>query len=217
MPNRAYGNRGVVSVAALRSVGDTSAVTSAMPGDAREVTEFVSAKLGDGEVARRLVAVMDAAGAAAGLDRARLVIVRNGHVAAIERFRRGRRYWLLPGGGVEAGETIEQAARREGAEELGLQVSLGPLRALVHRRLEDGSVQRHWCFEASVDSDDIRIAGGPELDGPPEDGSYAAVWLGLDDIADRYVYPAAVALLLPGNRGVWPAGLLQLAEPQPSG
>lgn len=179
------------------------------------MTESVSRNLDEGEIARRLTAVMDAAGAAAGLDRARLIIIRNGHLATIERFRQGRHYWLLPGGGVEEGETIEQAARREGTEELGVQVGLGPLRALVHRRLEDGQVQRHWCFEASVDSDDIRIAGGPELDDRPENGTYAAVWLGLDDISDRYVYPAAVALLLPANRGVWPAALLQVAEPQP--
>ncbi|PYZ96445.1 DNA mismatch repair protein MutT [Alteribacter lacisalsi] len=35
--------------------------------------------------------------------------------------------WSLPGGGVEAGETLEQAVVREAAEETGLSIAPGPL------------------------------------------------------------------------------------------
>ncbi len=58
-------------------------------------------------------------------SRARVGIVTDGRVALIKRMRAGRTYYLFPGGGVEEGETPEQAAIREAREELGADVELG--------------------------------------------------------------------------------------------
>ncbi len=58
--------------------------------------------------------------------RAAAVIVRDGRVLMVhERSRRsgGGEWWTLPGGGVEPGETTEEALRREVFEETGLVVS----------------------------------------------------------------------------------------------
>jgi 8-oxo-dGTP diphosphatase len=162
---------------------------------------------------RVLGRVMDAAGAASGADRARVVIVRRGRVAAIERFRHGMHYWLLPGGGVEEGETIAQAALREAAEELGVPVTLGSLRVLVHVEQRDGSWQRHWCFDASTEADDIAVVGGPEIGGPPEHGTYRAVWLDLDSIGSRDFWPSPPVRMVAANLGRWPAGMVEAWEP----
>ncbi|GAA0563722.1 hypothetical protein GCM10010172_53870 [Paractinoplanes ferrugineus] len=58
--------------------------------------------------------------------RAAAVIVRDGRVLMVhERSRRsgGGEWWTLPGGGIEPGETAEEALRREVFEETGLIVS----------------------------------------------------------------------------------------------
>lgn len=62
------------------------------------------------------------------------VIVRDGKVLLIRRrLREGTLLWALPSGGVEAGETPADAARRESLEEVGLSVTpVGSLGERVH-------------------------------------------------------------------------------------
>ena len=48
------------------------------------------------------------------------LLINGGRVLLVRHEKDGRSYWLLPGGGVEEGEQLEEAVRREFAEECGL-------------------------------------------------------------------------------------------------
>ena len=52
------------------------------------------------------------------------LLVRNNTVLLVAHKKRGKKYWLLPGGGVKYGESLEQSLVREFREELGISIEV---------------------------------------------------------------------------------------------
>ena len=119
--------------------------------------------------------------------RARVVIVEDGRVALIKRVREGRTYYLFPGGGVEAGETPEQAAIREAYEELGVHVRLGEL---VHEEVYAAS--RFLYFSAEIVGGEFGTGEWPDHAdrsrlAREKSGTHEPVWLPLAELATAQV------------------------------
>jgi ADP-ribose pyrophosphatase YjhB (NUDIX family) len=76
-------------------------------------------------------------------------IIRDGKVLIVRRARPpARGVFTLPGGGVEAGETLHEAVAREVLEETGLVIE--PIALAGHREVitrdGDGKVERHFVI-----------------------------------------------------------------------
>lgn len=68
----------------------------------------------------------------------------DGRICFVRHCKDGRRYWLLPGGGQDAGETAKEAAARELAEEL--QIRAEDFRLLFIRESINKETGRHIQF-----------------------------------------------------------------------
>ncbi|HUQ39140.1 MAG TPA: NUDIX domain-containing protein [Acidimicrobiales bacterium] len=143
--------------------------------------------------------------------RAGVVVIRDGRIALIERHRGDRHYWAVPGGSIEPGETVEEAALREAHEELHADVVVG--RLVIEADFPAGTdTPRHqWYFEATVGSDDIRMTG-PETDPTRGRGTYEAVWVPLEDLAGLTVLPRPVARAISEHGGNWPAAPVMVSD-----
>lgn len=84
------------------------------------------------------------------------VISREGRFLVVEHRKREQRYWVLPGGRLEAGETLRAALRREATEELALPARVGRLLA-VYETLSPARHTVNLAFAVDVGTAEPRI------------------------------------------------------------
>ncbi|EWS79631.1 DNA mismatch repair protein MutT [Brachybacterium phenoliresistens] len=113
--------------------------------------------------------------------RAVAVVVEDDQVLVIRRVKDARRYAVLPGGGVEHGESAETACLRELKEETGL---IGTL--LAPLIVDDASPDVRYFH---VEAHGAPTLGGPEVERSHRDNVYSPSWIRLDDLPSVHLVP----------------------------
>jgi 8-oxo-dGTP diphosphatase len=118
------------------------------------------------------------------------VVVYDGRALLIRRGKeplRGR--WVVPGGTVELGETLEEAVVREVREETGLVVRpLGIVKVFDAIEREGDGVRFHYVI---VDYRCAFVSGALQAGSDAED----AAWVGEQDLAAHDLPPLALELV----------------------
>jgi 8-oxo-dGTP diphosphatase len=114
--------------------------------------------------------------------RVAVILVKEDKILLVKHSKYGREYWLLPGGGLEYGETIETCAKRELKEETNLEIELGEL-VLVNESIPPDK-HRHvlnLCYWA-------RFIGG-ELKVGKDGVLIDAMFIPINKLPDLMIFP----------------------------
>jgi 8-oxo-dGTP diphosphatase len=118
-------------------------------------------------------------------------VCREGSVLIVQRGKApSKGLWTVPGGAVDLGETMDQAAAREVREECGIQIKVGDVVGILDNivRDEQGGVRYHYAI---VDFAAQYVSG--ELE--PSDELAGAAWVTPAEF-DTYRVPAKAREIL---------------------
>lgn len=122
--------------------------------------------------------------------RAVAITIKDGQVLLMHRRKNGREYYVFPGGGVEVGETVEQAVVRELIEEASMDIV--PEKLLYRHIYDDGTEQFFYLCRY--------VAGEPKLGEGNEsrdmatnqDNYYNPIWHSLEALPQLLLYPLEI-------------------------
>ena len=127
------------------------------------------------------------------------IIICDGRILTMKGKDRDGDYYLLPGGGQHAGESVHEALQRECREEIRTGVVIHELRFIrdyIGRNheyaAEEGNVhQVELMFRCSLPE-----GARPAVGAVPDENQTAVEWLPLDRLASHRLYPRSLRTAL---------------------
>jgi 8-oxo-dGTP diphosphatase len=124
--------------------------------------------------------------------RVRAILVDDGKLLTIKRNKTSQEYWVLPGGGIEKGETPEQALVREVKEETGIDCVVNEF--VMSQPYKTAAVDHDVAYyRATRTGGTIGTGTGPEFTQPHTyEGTHTAEWAPLSDVPRLELLPPEV-------------------------
>lgn len=133
------------------------------------------------------------------------ILVKDGQILLVRHEKAGKSYWLIPGGGVEFGESAEEALAREFREEVGLEIQVGKL-VLVHDSIPPTRHRQvlNLYFVVTADKTDLKVT--------PDAVLRDAAFHSISEFAQMTVKPDVKKEILEGLSNQWSAGCRYLGN-----
>ena len=93
--------------------------------------------------------------------RVRAIIFLDGKLVTLKRVKKDETYWVFPGGGVEDGESLEEALKREIMEELSLEIEVQDLVFEYHFKT-DHQDDDEFFYNCRITGGKLGKGSGPE-------------------------------------------------------
>lgn len=120
--------------------------------------------------------------------RAVAIVIDEGRLLLMHRWRPEKEYFVFPGGGVEPGESVEDAVIREICEEATLEIKIGKL---LYRHIYDDDTEQYFYLCSRI-SGEPQLGDGPEFRNPNPDNRFNPEWVPAEDLSRLLVYPLEI-------------------------
>ena len=142
---------------------------------------------------------------------AKAVIVQDGRLLALHLEGEEGAYYMLPGGGHEIGETLEETLRRECQEEIGAEIKPGSVVWIRDYREDNHEfVGRRPGFHQLEIMFNCNLLGEPNMASQGDTRQLGLVWIPLAEIEEWSFYPKTLRSRLAA--GIPTSGAIYLGD-----